>query len=210
MAPSKKTARWNQPSRTWLASLALAFLLVVAAGCGDGGEDQPTPGSTAPTSTTETAPQAEGNRSQGGGEESEPSGGGEKSIEEFGSEAEGSEEDAIVGSFTAYLEALADDDLATACSYLASNVQQSLTQLAGDKVKRSSCPAILSKLLAPTAPAVAREQVEGEITKVRVQGDRAFVVFHAPGAKLFQMTMVREGGDWKVAIVAASVLVPDL
>ncbi len=43
---------------------------------------------------------------------------------------------------------------------------------------------------------------------MRVQGDRAFVVFHAPGAKLYQMTMVQEGGNWKTATVAASVLVP--
>ena len=45
---------------------------------------------------------------------------------------------------------------------------------------------------------------------MRDEGDRAFVVFKAPGAKLYQQTMVREGGEWKVATVAASVLVPDL
>jgi hypothetical protein len=43
---------------------------------------------------------------------------------------------------------------------------------------------------------------------VGVRGDRAFVVFHAPGAKLFQLTMVREGGRWKTTTIAASVLVP--
>jgi hypothetical protein len=43
---------------------------------------------------------------------------------------------------------------------------------------------------------------------VRVDGDRAFIVFHAPGAKAYQMSLVREGGEWKVTTVVASVLVP--
>lgn len=193
-------------AKACVAGLAFAFLAAfAAAGCGESGDEQTTQSPDVKQKNGESF-----STGYAGAEGNEDEGGGEKSIEEFGSEAEGSEEEEILGSFTAYLEALADDDLAVACSYLASNVQQSLAQLAGGKLKRNGCPAILSKLLAPTANAVAREQVEGEITKVRVQGDRAFVVFHAPGAKLFQMTMVRENGDWKVAIVAASVLVPDL
>ncbi len=43
---------------------------------------------------------------------------------------------------------------------------------------------------------------------MRVQGDRGFVVYHAPGAKLYQLTMVREGGAWKAATIAGSILVP--
>jgi hypothetical protein len=75
---------------------------------------------------------------------------------------------------------------------------------------QQGCAAILPKILSPTAPAVARAQAKGEVTKVRVEGGRAFVIFHAPGAKLYQMTMVRENGRWKTATVAAAVLVPDL
>jgi hypothetical protein len=65
-------------------------------------------------------------------------------------------------------------------------------------------------MTAPTAPKVARQQIDGTITKVRVEGNRAFVVFHAPGAKLYMQAFVREGGEWKSTTAFASVLVPEL
>jgi hypothetical protein len=65
-----------------------------------------------------------------------------------------------------------------------------------------------AKAARPTAVAIAREQANGHVTKVRVEGERAFVVFHAPGAMLYQLTMVRDDGEWKTATVASSVLVP--
>ncbi len=65
-------------------------------------------------------------------------------------------------------------------------------------------------MLALTADEIARELLEGEVAKVRVEGNRGFVVFKAPGVELYQLTMAREGGEWKAATVAASVLVPDL
>jgi hypothetical protein len=57
---------------------------------------------------------------------------------------------------------------------------------------------------------VARQQADGQITKVRVQGNRAFVVFRAPGAKLYVTGLVEEGGGWKATTVIPSVLVPEL
>lgn len=177
-----------------LLSVALSALLLSA--CGGGG------GSTQGGSSGQT----ETGSSNGGGQSHYR--GGEKSIEEFGNEAEGSSRAAVLGVFTGYLNAIAAKDDATACDYLAATVQRSLEQFVVKSLKAKGCSAILPKLLSPTAPAIAREQAAGRITKVRVQGDRAFVVFHAPGAKLYQMTMVREGGRWKVATVAASVLVP--
>lgn len=134
--------------------------------------------------------------------------GGEKSIEEFGSEAEGSDEEAIVSAEQAYLSAVADEDFGTACSYLSASVQSSLEQFVTPKLKAKGCPAILPKLLSSTAPAIARQQAEGEIKKVRIKGDQAFVIFHAPGAKLYVFTMVREQDGWKVTTLIASILVP--
>ncbi len=193
----------TERTRSALAAIACALALVIA-GCGDDGDDRSVSIPSTPLPPAETLVPDHG------GDGSGSSGGGEKSIEQFGSEAEGSEHDAIVGSFKGYLEAIAGQDFTAACSYLASNVQRSLSQLPVKGLKSKGCPAILPKLLAPTAKAVARQQAEGRITKVRVERGRAFVVFHAPGAKLFQMTMVRENGNWKAATVAASTLVPDL
>ena len=72
------------------------------------------------------------------------------------------------------------------------------------------CAKLLSVVLTPTASDFAREQVGGTITRVRVGGDRAFVVFRAPGAKRYMLAFVREDGEWKSTTAYASVLVPDL
>jgi len=178
-----------------LTVTVLAVVLFPMGGCG-GGDD-----TVAPTS-------GEDQRQAGG--LTDESGGGEKSIEEFGREATGSERTSIKNAFTGYLEALADEDYQTACFYLASGVQQSLRQIIVKRLKDDGCARILPRVLSPSAPAFAREQAEGEIAKIRAEDDRGFVVFRAPGAKLHQMTMVSEGGDWKVANLGSSVLVPEL
>ena len=172
------------------SALALLAVVLALAGCGGGG------GSS--SATTAKAPATE------------PQKGGEASIEGFGSEASGAEREAILSSFEDYLDAIAQRDYPTACSHLSETVQSSLEQLVVKSLKGKGCAAILPKLLSPSAPQTAREQAEGKVAKVRFEGERGFVVFHAPGAKLYQQTMQREGGSWKVASVAASVLVPEL
>jgi hypothetical protein len=134
--------------------------------------------------------------------------GGEESVEEFGSEASGSERDAILGAEQGYLAALAGKDFASACSYLSGQARRSLSQLLTPAAKGKGCAATLPALLSSSAPATASQQAGGKITKVRVQGDRAFVLFGAPGAKLYVFTLGREGGEWKATTIAASILVP--
>ncbi len=135
--------------------------------------------------------------------------GGEKSIEEFGEEAGASDREAVLSTFEGYLNAVAEGDAATACSYLSAAVQESLQQLVA-KGKSADCAQILPQLLAPTATTIAREHARGEVTRVRVEGDQAFVVFRAPGAKLYQLGLIDEDDEWKATTIAASVLVPDL
>jgi hypothetical protein len=195
-----------------LAIAILAALLLVS--CGGGGDStQAEAGATA--GAAESRPSESRGEASEGAERSERKAPphekfAEEDIESFGEEASGSDETTIVGVFETYLGALAGKDAKTACEYLTANVQESLQRLAGAKGKKLSCARILPKLLSSTAPAEARQQANGEIKKVRVKGDTAFVVFHAPGAKLFMLTLVREGGRWKATTVAASVLVPEL
>ena len=66
----------------------------------------------------------------------------------------------------------------------------------------------MALLLAPSAAKAAAGQDEGKVAKVRVGGERGFVVFHAPGARLFSLAMVREGGEWKAGGAVGSVLAP--
>jgi len=197
-------------------ALVAIVMLLLAAGlvaCGDGdGGDEASTASTATEATTGSPHDDGGGQANSGGQtdDAEAARGGEASIEEFGSEAGGSERGQILTVFTGYMNAIADKHYDSACADLSAAVQGSLEQLAGEALKAKSCAAILPKLLAPTAAQVARQQANAEVAKVRVEGDRAFVVFKAPGAKLYQLTMVEEGGEWKAATVAAAVLVPEL
>lgn len=182
-------------SRSRPLAALVAFLLALALVACGGGSDV--------SSTAGTA-------SRPAKDAGEPSRGGEASIEEFGAEATAAEREEILAAFHGYLDAIAERNYGTACSRLSSNVHTSLEAVAPKPLKAKGCEGILPELLAPSAAQIARQESNGEVTKVRVEGDRGFVVFKAPGAKRFQMTMVREGGEWKIAIVSAGILVPEL
>lgn len=199
------------PGRRRAFAVPLFALLLALAGSGCGGDGNTASSSTSSaqeTSASQASEESSGESSATStSQASEEYVGGEKSIEEYGAEAGGGERGAILSTFHNYLQAIAAGDSSAACSYLSARVQQGLRQLVK---KRASCEQILPRLLAPTATAISRQQDQGKITRVRVKGDQAFIVFHAPGAKLYMLGLVREGGKWKATTVAASVLVPDL
>ncbi len=171
-----------------LAPRALILLLIpvlALASCGEGGEEST-------SSSTTVQPQRVG---------------GEQSIERLGEEASGSEREAVLSTFSSYLGALGERDYQSACPQLAKVVRESLAQIAN---QRASCAEVLPAILAPSATPLARAQAEGQVTKVRIEEKQGFVVFKAPGAKLYQLTMVREGGEWKAGSATAAVLVPAL
>jgi hypothetical protein len=136
--------------------------------------------------------------------------GGEKSIEQFGQESGGVDRAEVLAAFQGYFDAVADGDYAAACAHLSATVKRSLTQIAEGRSGRASCATSLPKLLAPSAANSARQQAGGNVSKVRIQGGKAFVVYHAPGAKLYQLYLLREGGGWKATTLSGSILVPSL
>lgn len=168
-----------------------ALCLLMFAGCGGGGDD------SASSSTTSSAAPTQSQNA-------------EASIEGFGEEAKGSDRAELLAAFHGYLGAIADGDQEAACSYLSERVRESLLQLASRAKKSLGCAELLGALLSPEANEITRSQDDGQVRKVRLQGDTAFVVFHAPGASLFQLNLSREGDEWKVASLSASVLAPEL
>lgn len=181
------------------ATLAVALLAIVLAGCGGNGGDSA--GAPAPSESSESAPSKSAE---------EPSRGGEASIEDFGSEAAGAERSEVLSAFHGYLDAVAEKDYGAACSHLSADVRRSLEAIAPESVKAKGCEGILPEVAAPNASQGALQQSSGEVTKVRVEGDQGFVVFKAPGANRYQMTMTREDGEWRVAIASPAILVPEL
>lgn len=177
------------------ALIAIASTGALLAGCGGGG------GSTA--AEPDRPPQGNGSPASPPKEER-----GEASVEGFGDEAQGSEKGEVLAAEHGYLEAVASGDFRTACSFVPKRAMSSLEAMAGPGSAAGGCPAILPKVLANTAPRIAEEQLHGEVVKVRVHGGRAFVIFHAPGARLFVFPMGTEGDAWKVGTLTASVLAP--
>jgi hypothetical protein len=174
-------------ARALAVSFALAFLIVLP-GCGGGAD--------AGSSTAAAKPQESNN--------------GEKSIEGFGEESAGGDRVAILAAFHGYFEAVADGDYGAACTHLAATVKESLAQIVGRGSGKVSCAAALPELLAAGASASARQQANGKVSKVRAQNGKAFVVYHAPGAKLYQLYLLREGGEWRATTLTGSILVPSL
>jgi hypothetical protein len=189
---------------SWRLPCLLAWFVLCLSGCGEGASTHGESSSAQDTGTQANG--TAGGDQTSAGKPTPRYEGGEKSIERFGAEAGGSERRAILAAEQGYLGALATGHFKTACSHLSAQAQSSLKHLA--KMQAIRCRQILPKLLSGSAPASAGVQAAGKVMKVRVQGDRAFVVFHAPGARLYLFTMQREGGDWKVTTLAASVLAP--
>jgi hypothetical protein len=183
----------RQLARAVLPALGLLLALLCLGGCGGGSSSSQ--GEAKQEQTTQGPP---------------PEQNAEESIEGFGEEAEGSTRADVLAAFHGYLGAIAAKDYPAACAYLAASVQQSLSQLAAKAKKPLSCPRLLEALLSPQADQIAEGQEEGQVTKVRVKGETAFLVFHAPGARLYELTLAKEGGEWKATSLSASVLAPSL
>ncbi len=179
----------------WLLLALAAIMLLLLSGCG--GEGRGGEGGTA-RATTEA---------EGGQRSTE----GERSVEEFGLEAHAGTRAALLGTFRGYLAAIGTHRYRAACAKLSATVRESLAQLANSgRPTHSECSRVLPGLISSSAAATAREQAGARVARIRVKGDRAFVVFHAAGAKLYLMTLVDEGSGWKASMATAGVLAPSI
>jgi hypothetical protein len=184
----KYPAEW--PYRSWRSVPLVTIVLgLVLLGCG-GSEDEPRSAGATGQSASRFKP------------------GAEASIEDFGSEAGGSTRRELLGSFHAYMGALADGHYRQACAGLSRTVIASLRQYRPEDGARAGCSVLLPALLAPAAAEMARRQNEGEVTRVRVGGGRAFVIYEAPGAELYDLALQREGSSWKSTTLLGNILVP--
>jgi hypothetical protein len=213
-----------------LALLAVSALLALTAlGCGGGSSStSTTAASTAATApgatTTAKAPAAKAKapaaKAQGRSASTKPkpqpsiaeeeAAPGDHSIQEYGSEAEGSESEAVLLSMHSFLTALAGSDYAKVCSgLLASNREQLAQFTKSSPGAPKSCPAVLGVVLSPAAAAEAKRAAAGTVSKVRIGEGTAFVLFRPKGGKLSYFVMKEEGGAWKsTSLTAGSPLVP--
>jgi hypothetical protein len=145
--------------------------------------------------------------------------GGDNSVQEFGAEAEDTERDAAARALHNFLDARAQEAWEAACSYLSTEVQESLESFAvkaqeaaakQDKAEQfddTSCASILRRLTNPAAlPELRKEAAQAAVGSLRIGGDRAFLLYTGLGDTVFAIPVVNENGDWKVATLAGTPL----
>ncbi len=174
------------------AIVALLALALVACG-GDDGDDSGGPSTPATTEETSGSPSAEF-RSRGG----------DNSIQSFGEEADASELEAAAKNLEGFLEARAASDWAGQCEYLGAAAVRPLEQLADQsaRLKGKDCAAILKALSAGIPASTRANTLTDGVASLRVEGDRAFALYHGPKGVDYFVPMVREGGEWKVGTLA--------
>ncbi|HZK15774.1 MAG TPA: hypothetical protein VFC52_04230, partial [Solirubrobacterales bacterium] len=164
---------------------------------GNGGEGSGSDGST-----------AKQHDDSGGGSAQFKAKGGDNSVQEFGSEASGSEFDQAAAAVHGFFDARVRGDWEAACSYLAADVSKSLQQLGGksDELEAAGCAKTLEAISEGVPASAFKEAAKADIGSLRVDGDQAFVIYVGAQQVVLAMPMKDEDGTWKVASLAGTPL----
>jgi hypothetical protein len=134
--------------------------------------------------------------------------GGDNSVQEYGVEADESARTEAAIVLQAYLNARAEEDWGSACSFLAKRPAEQLERVQRSAAKQGTdlngCAATMALLKEDRA----RLREGATITEVLsfrgegdVSGDPSYLIFTAPpGATLYSMPMYLEDGAWKVGL----------
>ncbi len=142
----------------------------------------------------------------GGGADQYRTEGGDNSIQNFGEESEESELEEAAIALHNYLVARADEDWPAACANLARTVTDQLDVLASQsgQLKGKDCAAILGALTPPLPAAVRRESTLVDAGSLRLEDERAFLIYRGAKNAEYAVLMEQEDGAWKVGSLAAT------
>jgi hypothetical protein len=167
-----------------LAAFAAALALAVSlAACGGGGEGQ---SASAGSSPAESA----GGLLRGDGERADKA--------ELGQAAR---------TLRRFLNTVAARRWKTACAEMANSTVARLEKVAANSKLPKDCPAALAKLAGVrSARSLKADARRADVRSLRVNGDRAVVVYRSHEGVRLAMPMVREGGAWRpVALIGTQV-----
>lgn len=152
----------------------------------------------------------------GGGSNPLRTPGGDNSVQEFGTEADEAERDDAAAAVHGFLDARAEGDWDAACSYVSSEVRESLEELAtrardaAEKQGKSvsgdtGCAAILAALTNQAVlPQLRKEAAAADVRSLRVEGDRAFVLYTNAQNEVVAIPVVEEDDGWRVGSLAGT------
>jgi hypothetical protein len=182
----------------------------VAQGQGDATGDSPQDGKEGSSKSGESRDGSGGSAAKehddsGGGSAQFKTKGGDNSVQEFGEEGSDSEFEQAAAAVHGFLDAREERDWEAVCSNLAASVTKGLKALAGksEKLAGAGCVKIMGTILANAPESAFKGEAAADIGSLRVEGDRAFVIYRA-GDDVLAMSMKREDGTWKVATLAGT------
>lgn len=135
--------------------------------------------------------------------------GGDNSVQNFGDEADTSERDQAAANVHGFLDARANQDWAKACTYLAGPVVEQLESVAekAEQFEGKGCAAILEALASQANPKLLREEAaQANIGSLRIEDERAFVIFRGLEGTVYTIPMVDEDGEWRLGSIAPTPL----
>ena len=184
----------------------------------DGGGDKERPSSQSGSDDSSGDSSADESADNSGGastKQHDDSGGGsdqfrvkgdDNSVQEFGSEASEPEFDEAAAAVHGFFDARVRGDWETACSYLAKDVSKSLVELTGnsEELQGEDCAGIMEALSQGAPQSAFKAAAVADIGSLRVEGERAFVLYRGSGGTVFAMPMQNEGGSWKLGSLAGT------
>jgi hypothetical protein len=191
---------WKRPIAA-AATLLLTLALVACGGDGDAGSTGTEAGSGGGASSEASDFVPKRHQDSGGGSETLRVKGGDNSVQEFGAEAGGSEFERAAAALHDFLDARAAGAWGAACSYVSKSIVESFKQLAAQAQQGdgSSCAAALETLTSPAVMRATKDEAEqADVGSLRVEGERAFLIYRGVENTIFAMPMANEGGAWKV------------
>jgi hypothetical protein len=157
---------------------ALAALSLLSS-CGGGDSD--------PTTT------AAGSGGEGGGEA------GSASVRSFGEEAPPGDRAPAASAVREFLRARAAGDAAKECSLLAASTKETLAGFGGGlAVKDAPCPELVTALTSQIKPKALEQPGRIQVTGMRIDDDRGFVLYRDSSGAAWAFAVVREGSAWRI------------
>jgi hypothetical protein len=181
--------------------IAILLAILVAAGCGSSGSSSgSSEASTAAGSTS--ASSAESSKGEVENEFAIP--GGKNEMAEFGKEASDSEREAASVVLEENLQARAGHEWAAQCASLSALGVKTIEE--NPKNKGQTCAQVLESEGSKAPKKVLENTLDGEIDVLRVEGPKAFALWHGSDGYDYGMAMENENGQWKVAALVTNQL----
>jgi hypothetical protein len=104
------------------------------------------------------------------------------------------------------LEAREQADFTKQCASLNAATQAEITGATKSAERTSKCPSKLEALAVPLKKTakVRKDTFDGSIDEIRIEGPKAFALFHGVDGKNYAIPLQHEAGSWKVGSIVTT------